>query len=126
MKFEIDTSKEEIIICSCYIGVSDNGLMIEISIPKSNLGKWGKCTISVKGNEGTIPHMHIKPQNKDYECCVCLFDNKYFNHDHNHYEMGPAELKDLDKVLRKNVLLMKMKKVRKYHYLTGIWLFVLG
>lgn len=93
----METNDERTEICNCTLGLSS--AVVE-SIITTNLGTWGRCTIVVHGSEGYIPHFHIEPKDKNYECCICLFEPTYFNHDRNHYEMGPKELNDLDIVLR--------------------------
>ena len=87
MVFELDRSY--------VVGIIDFGNFInETNIDKYNAPRFpnsfkGKCLIEVYGNEGNnIPHFHITSINsgKKYEfsCCVCLFDNRFFEHGKNH------------------------------------------
>ena len=79
------------LIGRCYLG----DIIEEASIGKPKLQKWGICDIRVNISEGPIPHFHVVGTNK--QCCVCLFEAKYFNHKGAHdYELGPKEMKDLD------------------------------
>ena len=27
-----------------------------------------------------MPHFHIISNDKSFECCICIFDNRFFNH----------------------------------------------
>lgn len=67
---------------------------------KTDLKKWGKCDIVVWGNEGTIPHFHIKSKTTGKEACVCIFEPKYFNHESNHTTLGNKEKKELNEFLK--------------------------
>lgn len=50
------------------------------SVSETKLGKAGICTITVKGNEGVIPHFHIENKATKFDCCMCIFEPKYFSH----------------------------------------------
>jgi len=41
----------------------------------------GECKIEVYGGEGPIPHFHIISINGNFDCCVRIYDNHFFQHD---------------------------------------------
>lgn len=85
-----------------YIDNDVNELLTE-AVCKGNIQGWGDCTIEVYGNEGTIPHIHIKSKDKSKEACICLFEPKGFIHgsDNKYIQLDKKAQKDLDKLLSK-------------------------
>lgn len=41
----------------------------------------GECDIRMYSDEYNFPHFHIIPRNIEGECCVCVYEASYFNHD---------------------------------------------
>lgn len=40
----------------------------------------GECKVEVYAGEGSIPHFHIVGVNTDFDCCVRIYDNHFFEH----------------------------------------------
>ena len=59
------------------------------------------CIVKVRGNEDMIPHFHIIKDGGEFNCCVCLFENKYFTHGTKRDTLKSSNTKELDKWLRK-------------------------
>lgn len=55
---------------------------IEDSNNRLSFRSIGLCDIYIYGDEGAIPHFHIKSKNGIFECCVCIFEPLYFNHEY--------------------------------------------
>lgn len=53
------------------------------------------CKIFVYGNEGYIPHFHLK-KSDGTESCLCIFEAKYFNHENKHKILTDKELYTID------------------------------
>lgn len=63
----------------------------------------GKCTIEVYGKEGEhMPHFHIIATDKSFECCICIFDNRFFNHGKHQDILARKDWKVLDDWMRKD------------------------
>lgn len=54
-------------------------LILREDIDQINLPKRGRVRISVYKNEGPIAHFHITGENR-FLCCICIYENAYFNH----------------------------------------------
>mgnify|MGYP003558823966 CR=1 FL=1 len=53
-----------------------------------------KIQINIYGNEKSkIPHFHLEGSN--FNCCICIFDNKYFIHKNMKYNMLSIQQKDI-------------------------------
>ncbi len=62
----------------------------------------GKCTIEVYSREGnSIPHFHITSTDGLFSCCICLFDNRFFNHGKHRDILAKKDWKILDDWMRK-------------------------
>lgn len=72
----------------------------EVTIVSDNLSKIGKIKIRVYENEGTIPHFHIDSLNDKFHCCICIYDNKYFDHGKYQDKLTNNQAKALDQLLR--------------------------
>ena len=69
------------------------------SLPLSS--KIGFCKIEVWPDEGPIPHFHIITKNNiKWECCICIYEAKYFYHGTKTGTLSSKQLKILDKWLR--------------------------
>lgn len=55
----------------------------------------GECRICVYSNEGTIPHFHIIDKN-NFECCICIYEAKYFNHGNKQGKLNSKQRKLLN------------------------------
>lgn len=83
--------------------IQESKVLNEISVP--SLGKFGTVNLSVNGNEGNIPHFHLKW--KGNVICICLYFPYFFYHK-THPEsksysgkMGKIEKELLNKFLSK-------------------------
>lgn len=76
---------------------------VESSRNSLNVKKIGLCTVEVRTNEGTIPHMHIDSVDGKFKACVCLHTNKYFSHTEGKYKQfsNSKQLEEFDSWLRK-------------------------
>lgn len=45
--------------------------------------------------EGPIPHFHMVSKDKSFDCCICIFDNYYFNHGGMHQSSLDTEQRKL-------------------------------
>lgn len=72
----------------------------EVTIVSDNLPKIGKIKIHVYENEGTIPHFHIDSIDGKFKCCICIYDNKYFDHGKYQDKLTNNQAKALDQLLR--------------------------
>ena len=62
----------------------------------------GKCIIEIYGDEGSfMPHFHITSNDGKFSCCVCLFDNMFFNHGTHQSILHKKDWKVLDEWMRK-------------------------
>lgn len=83
------------------IGVIDNfisEITTEANVGRIGITKIGKVAINVYGGEGPVPHFHI--EGKDFSCCVCIFDNRYFDHGIHQDILNTKQLKELDSFMR--------------------------
>ena len=81
-------------------GTIDN---FEISINETNierlsLNKIGYVRINVYEKEGPVPHFHI--EGDGFSCCVCIFDNIYFDHGIHTDTLNKSQCKQLDEFMR--------------------------
>ena len=81
-------------------GTIDN---FEISINETNierlsLNKIGYVRINVYEKEGPVPHFHI--EGDGFSCCVCIFDNMYFDHGIHTDTLNKSQCKQLDEFMR--------------------------
>ena len=61
----------------------------------------GEVIIRLYCNEGTYPHFHIENKDKSFECCVCIYEAKYFDHGiHGERRLNSQQRKQLDAFLR--------------------------
>lgn len=83
------------------IGVIDN-FIFEITTESNNgsmgVTTIGKVAIIVYSDEGPVPHFHI--EGNDFSCCVCIFDNRYFDHGIHQDILNRKQLKELDSFMR--------------------------
>ena len=83
------------------IGVIDNfisEITTEANVGRIGITKIGKVAINVYCGEGPVPHFHI--EGKDFSCCVCIFDNRYFDHGIHQDTLNTKQLKELDSFMR--------------------------
>ena len=81
-----------------YIGEIDNFIISENKIAASSLKKIGNIKICVYGGEGPVPHFHI--EGDGFNCCVCIFDNMYFDHGIHTDTLNKSQCKQLDEFMR--------------------------
>lgn len=56
-------------------------VLSEGSVGSINLGKRiGACKVYVYPNEGPVPHFHLLSESNDFESCICIYSNNYFDH----------------------------------------------
>ena len=93
------------------IGTIDFGenLLNEVNVedknkfPRFKKSFSGKCTIEVYGSEGEyMPHFHIISNDKSFECCICIFDNRFFNHGKHQGILARKDWKILDEWMSKD------------------------
>ena len=83
------------------IGVIDNFISevtTEAKVGRIGVTKIGKVAINVYAGEGPVPHFHI--EGNDFSCCVCIFDNRYFDHGTHQDTLNRKQLKELDSFMR--------------------------
>lgn len=62
----------------------------------------GQCSIEIYDNEGiNMPHFHIVSSDKKFNCCICIFDNRFFNHGTHQSILHRKDWKILDEWMRK-------------------------
>ena len=64
---------------------------------KAPIRKLNNCIIEVRSREGfNVPHFHIT--NGEYDACIMIFNNKYFNHnDECNDKLTSRQCKELEK-----------------------------
>lgn len=77
----------------------------------------GKVAIIVYGDEGPVPHFHI--ESKDFNCCVCIFNNKYFDHGIHQDTLNRKQLKELDSFMRNKCSLEE--KITNWEAVKILW-----
>lgn len=87
----IDISRKSISIGTIEFSDSINEYSIEKSDNLPNIKKLGICDVVVYGNEGKIPHLHVKSNNGDV--CICLHTNKYFSHNPKYIQFSSSSRK---------------------------------
>lgn len=55
--------------------------------------------IRVYTGEGPIPHFHLVTRDKSFDCCICIFDNYYFNHGTHQSVLNSVQRKSLNDFL---------------------------
>lgn len=66
-----------------------------------NFESAGECKIFIYGNEGRIPHFHIKGMHNKFECCIKICKAEYFDHGYKTGHLSKKDLEKLDKFLDK-------------------------
>ena len=75
--------------------ITNNLYENEILEEMATIGKYGKYTYRIYGNEGNIPHFHILKDNETIQC-VRLDEPKYFTHNGKYtYTLNKKERTDL-------------------------------
>ena len=84
------------------IDLSDISIISEMSPGNVGLsGKLGLCKLEVYPNEGQIPHFHIISKNNiKWECCIEIYNPKYFSYGSKIGKLTNKQLKILDSWLR--------------------------
>ena len=83
---------------SCIGAIDDFEIINEAGIGKLSIQKIGKVKINVYANEGPVPHFHI--EGDGFSCCVCIFDNMYFDHGIHTDTLNKSQCKQLDEFMR--------------------------
>jgi len=98
--------------------------LAEMSPGNINLSnRVGFCDIEVWGNEGPIPHFHIITKNNiNWECCIELFNPKYFNHGSKQGILTSKQLKMLDTWLKEPYVSDYIKANTRWEALVGFWI----
>lgn len=55
--------------------------------------------IRVYAGEGPVPHFHIVNKSERFDCCVCIFDNYYFDHGTHQSVLSSVQRKTLNEFL---------------------------
>lgn len=55
--------------------------------------------IRVYAGEGPVPHFHIVNKSEGFDCCVCIFDNYYFDHGNHQSVLSSVQRKTLNEFL---------------------------
>ena len=110
------------------IGTIDFSECINEAVGKVDLDSLGKCDVVVRGNEGTVPHVHIVPLNKDAkvknkkghdnEVCVHLESNYFFAHTSHPNTLNRKECEILDEWFRE---LRKDKEISNWEEAVENW-----
>ena len=80
----------------------------------------GKCVIEVYGKEGSnMPHFHITSVDKKFSCCICIFDNRFFNHGKHKGLLHKKDWKILDEWMRQKN--SKYPNITNWEYTKQIW-----
>ena len=83
----------------CIGSIDDFEISInEVSIGSRSFSKIGKVKINVYEKEGPVPHFHI--EGDGFSCCVCIFDNMYFDHGIHTDTLNKSQCKQLDEFMR--------------------------
>ena len=84
---------------SCIGNIPDFELPLnEATITVQSISKVGKVKINVYANEGPVPHFHI--EGDGFSCCVCIFDNMYFDHGIHTDTLNKSQCKQLDEFMK--------------------------
>ena len=108
-KFHSNFNYNEITLVGEFsIDYDENDLLLE-DRKIADIIKSGKKTLNyqiyVYSNEGPVPHFHLietteKDRDKKTDCCICIFEAKYFDHGSHVSALNNKELKILDSFLR--------------------------
>ena len=60
----------------------------------------GEVTIRVYENDNAYPHFHLENKDKSFDCCVCIYEAKYFDHGRHDRRLNSQQKKQLDEFLR--------------------------
>ena len=91
------------------------------SVPLSY--KIGFCKIEVWPNEGPIPHFHIISKNDiKWECCIEIYNSKYFHHGSKQGTLTNKQLKILDSWLREKSKIHNYPNLTNWDLLCIFWL----
>lgn len=55
--------------------------------------------IRVYAGEGPVPHFHLVTKDRSFDCCICIFDNYYFNHGTHQSVLNSTQRKALNEFL---------------------------
>ncbi len=122
---ENQTNVEKVVIGEIDFGEVLNETNVEKKelFPKFKKSFSGKCTIEVYGREGEhVPHFHIISDDKSFECCICIFENRFFTHGKHKDVLARKDWKTLDDWMRKENILKKFKNVdTNWDSVVAIW-----
>lgn len=91
------------------------------SVPLSY--KIGFCKIEVWPNEGPIPHFHIISKNDiNWECCIEIYNSKYFHHGSKQGTLTNKQLSILDSWLREKSKIHNYPNLTNWDLLCIFWL----
>lgn len=84
----------------------------------AKVGHFGDYIIEMFSNEGPIPHFHfINVHNNKINGCICLQENRYFNHGCHTAILNSKERKLLIEFLNQKMI----KDISNYEYLCRRW-----
>jgi len=72
----------------------------EFIFQESGIRGYLSYTIYVYGGERDIPHFHVIKPADNFECCVCIYEPKYFDHEGKTSMLNSKERKILNEFLK--------------------------
>lgn len=102
------------------VNFSTEELLYEDCVGRINLpNNIGECKIYVYSNEGKIPHFHIIPKKGGEECCVCIYQPYYFNHEIEQVQLNSKQRKILNEWLNQPSKLEPV--ISNWKIVSGFW-----
>ena len=100
--------------------LNESNVGTQKSFPQFKNSFSGKCTIEIYSSEGEhIPHFHIEATDRSFSCCICIFDNRFFNHGKHKDVLARKDWKVLDEWMRKDNT--KNKSMSNWEYIATTW-----
>ena len=115
-----DNHSKPIIIGTISFGEDIREVKVDSKYGRFNTINIGECNIEVYSNEGPIPHFHISNLNKTFNCCIRIYENKYFSHGGKYRDiLNSRQRKQLNDYLKQISKDDKNKTV--WEYIVKVW-----
>ena len=79
----------------------------------------GECIIEVYPNEGQIPHFHLSNVNRTFNCCIRIYENKYFKHGNYTDILNSKQCRQLNNYLKE--ICEKDNNKTIWEYIIFVW-----
>ena len=73
----------------------------------------GKCKVEIYNNEPNIPHFHLFNENNSFHTCICIYENKYYDHEGKYIDkLSPNQCIQLNEWMKNKVKRYSFKNTR--------------